>query len=337
MLLKFFPVVVEKFYSTCVYTWIAIVQRTITGWLPFSLGDILYAIAGLYLVMKAYHIIKLLIQRKASKQWLKRAVGSAIRFVLWIYIVFNVLWGINYSRQGIGHQLGIQPVQYNKEEVEALVCTLVDKVNAARKVIPEDSLKSMRYHDIYEEAALAYDTTSKQWPFLNYTMPSAKKSMYSSVSHYIGFSGYYNPFSGEAQVSTDLPNILVPYIACHEMAHQLGYASESEANFVGYLACSKSKNPYFIYSVYMDLYKYAATELFFKDFYTSHGWELDSLVRKDFLRIRRFFNKRSNRVSPVMSSMYNQYLKANNQQRGIESYNDVVGLLIAYQRKYGKI
>ena len=129
----------------------------------------------------------------------------------------------------------------------------------------------------------------------------------------------------------------MPYVACHEIAHQLGYAIEDEANFVGYLACSRSSNLYFQYSVYLDLYKYAAMELLMMNIEEKNGWQLDSLVRKDLRDIRNFFNKQSNDISPVMSQIYGQYLKANQQDRGLESYNDVVGLLIAYKKKFGKI
>jgi hypothetical protein len=222
--------------------------------------------------------------------------------------------------------------------VEAIVCELVDKGEQhPERPLAMIHCSTWASEEIYAKSYKGYENLSQEHPAFAYHNPSIKKSLYSNVSHYMGFTGYYNPFSGEAQVSGDLPNILVPYIACHEMAHQLGYASESEANFVGYLACRSANDKYFTYSVYMDLYKYAARELFMKDLHTVHGWELDSLVRKDFRDIRRFFDKKENKLSPVFSGMYNQYLKANQQERGIESYNDVIGLLIAYRNKYGKI
>lgn len=338
LLLKFFPAIIEDYYSNGVYIYLSRLFRLITGWLPFSIGDIFYAVIAIKLIFWIFRLIKMLIKKQAS--WLAFGYGilKCIRFFLWIFIWFNLAWGLNYNRLGISYQLQIKPTTYTKDEVENLVCDLVEKVNAARSAIGTDTvLATSSFKEIYQKAYEGYELLAKEKPFLAYKMLAAKKSIYSSVSHYMGFTGYYNPFSGEAQVSTDLPNILVPYIACHEMAHQLGYASESEANFVGYLACTSANDKYFTYSVYLDLYKYAASELFLKDFHTIHGWELDKLVRKDLKYIRLFFAKKTNQVSPVISSMYNQYLKANQQQNGIESYNDVVGLLIAYKKKYGKI
>ncbi|MCU0322670.1 MAG: DUF3810 domain-containing protein, partial [Chitinophagaceae bacterium] len=217
------------------------------------------------------------------------------------------------------------------------VCSLIDKVNALRKEIGNDSLPQPSFNSIFQESAQLFQSIDTVYPFLKYSTPSIKKSLFSSISHYIGFTGYYNPFSGEAQLSTQVPRIIVPYVTCHEIAHQLGYASEDEANFVGYLACSKSSNVYFQYSVYLDLYKYASFELFLLDMNERNGWQLDSLVRKDLRDIRSFFNQQQNDVSPIMNQIYAQYLKANQQTKGLASYNDVVGLLIAYKKKFKHI
>jgi hypothetical protein len=337
LLLKFFPSVIERYYSNGLYIGISKLLRIITGWIGISLGDIFYAVLVVKLISWAFRSIKLIIKKQASWKKFGFRCFELIRMLLWIFIWFNFVWGLNYNRLGVAYQLKLEPVKYSKEEVESIVCELVDKVNESRKAIGNDSLLPIAFKEIYATTFVGYKNLALEHPAFIYQNQSIKKSLYSKVSHYMGFTGYYNPFSGEAQVSSDLPNILVPYIACHEVAHQLGYASESEANFVGYLACKSANDKYFTYSVYMDLYKYAARELFLKDLRTTHSWELDSLVRKDFREIRKFFDKKENKVSPVFSSMYNQYLKANQQERGIESYNDVIGLLIAYRNKYGKI
>jgi len=337
IVLKRFPLLIEDYYSTTIYIKISNCLRIIIGWSKISIGDILYAIIGLQILIWFIKIVWLFFKKQSSWYDFRKGFVVIIKKLLWLYIVFNFLWGLNYNRLGIAYQIHIEPKNYSKVEVENLVCDLVDKVNESRRKIGRDSLPAFSYQQIFKVADSAYDIATKQYPFLKHQYSSAKRSLYTGISHYVGFTGYYNPFSGEAQVSTDLPNILLPYISTHEIAHQLGYASEAEANFVGYLVGSKSDNIYMNYSVYMDLYKYAATELFLKDFATSHGWELDSLVRKDYRDIRKFFNKKSNNLAPYMSGLYNQYLLANQQIRGIESYNDVIGFLIAYKKKYGKI
>jgi hypothetical protein len=156
---------------------------------------------------------------------------------------------------------------------------------------------------------------------------------------YAGYSGYYNPFSGEAQLNTDLPKFVTPFVTCHEMAHQLGYASESEANFVGFLSASKSNNPLFVYSAYFDMFMSANNELFEQDFYSAilNLKQLNSLTKRDRKIYREYVLGKQNNMQPVMSIIYDQYLKANQQKSGIKSYNEVIGWLIAYKKKYGTL
>ena len=49
----------------------------------------------------------------------------------------------------------------------------------------------------------------------------------------MGYGGYINPFTNEAQVNAKVPQVRLPSISGHEVGHQIGYASESDTNFIG--------------------------------------------------------------------------------------------------------
>jgi len=339
---------IERWYAGGIYRGISGLLRLLTGWIPFSLGDIAYAVFFIWLIIKLIKAIRLLRTRQGRKGLAALFLYKLANLVLVIYIVFKLLWGFNYDRMGIAYQLGIEKRPYNKAEITQLTNQIIDKVNECRRQLPDTILPKPVLDSIFLGAQAGYQAASMQFPFLKYSHRSVKASLYTGMSDYLGFMGYYNPFSGEAQLRTDVPRVLVPYITCHEMAHQLGYASESEANFVGYLAASASGDPYFRYSVYLDLLIYAQSEeIFIYSLDSSfHAFEavmkqnrarLDTLVKKDRREIREYFLKRRNRVSPAVSSLYDQYLKMNKQAKGIQSYNEVIGWLIAYQKKYGKI
>jgi len=347
-MLQLFPFWIEKHYSTDWYIQISIVLRNITGWMPFSLGDIIYILFGFSLLVSIIRGIVLIFKKQFSWARFGSSVSKWIRGLMWIYIWFNILWGLNYSRLGIAHQLKLQQDEYCKEDVVALTNQLITKVNDCRKQIKDTILPQPSMKQIFEGAVNNYKTVSDNFYFLSYQTASVKSSLYSPLGNYFGFTGYYNPFTGEAQVRNDVPRVLIPYIVSHEMAHQLGYASESEANFVGYLSASSSADVYFRYSVYLDMLDYAQGEeikLFLIDrdikglmnTLKQNKTNLDSLVRKDRKEIRDFFYKRKNKISPVVSNMYDQYLKMNKQLAGINSYNEVIGWLLAYQKKYGKL
>jgi hypothetical protein len=343
-----FPEQVEKYYSVGIYPAIATTLRIITRWIPFSLGDILYSLVTIWLIIKIVKGIRQIVKKEYSKAIFVDFLYRFIKGVLWIYIVFKLIWGLNYNRLGIEHQLGIAKPTYTKEEVTQLTHQLIDKMNECRRQIKDTSLPQPALDSIYRQAFLAYQNVSYEYEFLLYGNRSVKGSLFSGVGDYMGFTGYYNPFTGEAQLRTDIPRLLIPYVSCHEMAHQLGYASESEANFVGYLAAAASTDVYTRYSVYNDLFSYAQGEQIFMYGQDSsfHAFEevikynrehLDTLVKKDRREVREFFRKRRNRISPAVSGLYDQYLKMNKQDKGIKSYDEVIGWLIGYRKKYGKL
>lgn len=335
IIISYFPNFIEKYYSTKFYLFFSKTQRAIFGKINFSIGDIIYASFLIFFILNIFKFIYFIV----TGAWRKNIVPfllKGIRKLLWLIIFFQIFWGLNYYRTGIAQQLNIERDDYTKQDVELLICDIVQKLNTIRPLL-NDSLPQPSFQQIFNEAVLLYDSAQTTYPFLNYTNAAVKKSMFSNISHYIGFTGYYNPFTGEAQLSTDIPKILAPYIVCHEIAHQLGYAQEDEANFVGYLVCSKSNNVYFQYSVYVDLYKYAANELLMMNEKNIHYWELNKLVKKDLKDIRQYFLSKKNSIEPMMSAIYSQYLKANNQSKGLKSYNDVIGLLINKKKKYQRI
>ena len=76
----------------------------------------------------------------------------------------------------------------------------------------------------FKRAKGCYEVAEKEYPFIQYKSTSVKPSLYGWLGNYFGFTGYYNPFTGEAQVNTTVPKFLLPYITLHEIGHQLGYA-----------------------------------------------------------------------------------------------------------------
>jgi hypothetical protein len=248
------------------------------------------------------------------------------------------LWGFNYNRSGIAHQLKLSIDEYSTDELCALTDSLIAKTNYYRMAVSTDSVLLQKEIDsIFTVAADNYTSIQNNFPFLKYQYASVKGSLYNKLSPYVGFTGYYNPFSGEAQLRSDVPSILVPFTTSHEIAHQLGYASETEANFVGYLAVANGTDNYSKYSTYLDLYKYARGQLYERNTFPSGDVPLNKLVKNDLRAIRQFFLKEQNSVSPVSANLYDAYLKANHQGKGINSYNDVIAYVMAYYKKTGKL
>lgn len=337
--ISFFPDIVERYYTYGVYPVISKVQRIVFGWLPISIGDLLYASIVLIILVKGFQLGMAIFQKKISRQFLLAAFKQFVFILMFVYVFFYALWGLNYNRLGISSQLQLQVSQYTVQDLDTLTGILQQRLNVyARQV---DSVRRASLHNkrkLFNKSFDAYNEIDKQYPFLNYSHVSIKPSLYTYLGQFFGFTGYYNPFSGEAQVRTNVPVFIQPYIATHEIAHQLGYAKENEANFVAFLVCRSYNDPDFKYSLYYDLYNYSVSELFRYNVQLGKQYQqkLDTQVKKDARELWKFYSRTRNFVEPFISKMYDEYLRMNNQPKGKRTYNEVVAWLIAYYKKFGK-
>jgi hypothetical protein len=337
--ITFFPTWIENNYSNGFYLRLSAFYRKLFGFLPFSLGDILYFFAAIFLIWLVIKFIVVLVKKRLRFLNYGKLMLRSFFIASIIYIFFNISWGLNYNRLGISSQLEIKEKEHNIDDLKNISHLLVDKVNHERLALGNDSIKYPLYPEIFKEAGQTYQITSSVYPFLHYTSPSVKRSLYGRLGNFFGFLGYYNPFTGEAQLNLTMPRFLIPFVTCHEMAHQLGYANEDEANFVGYLAAVNSKDNLFHYSAYFDLFNYANRELYRRDSAAARQNynQLDTLVKADITELREYWRKSDNYIEPIIRTFYDQYLKANQQDKGVKSYNQVVGWLIAYNKKYKRI
>ena len=67
--------------------------------------------------------------------------------------------------------------------------------------------------------------------------------------------------NNEAQVDGLIPIFKYPTTSAHEVAHQLGYAAENEANFIGCLATISHDDIYFKYTGYTFALRYCLNEI----------------------------------------------------------------------------
>lgn len=333
------PARVENQFSNGIYRSLSSVIRGLFGWLPFSLGDILYGLAGLWLLWKLVKAIVAFFKGKVTLKSFAEGSLKAFRFLLVIYIIFNLFWGINYNREGITSQLDMKLEKYNLADLEKLNSLLVEKVNASKQLMMDGKIIYPSNKELFSRVEHAYERARIIYPFLKYQPVSLKQSLWSWLGNYMGFTGYYNPFTGEAQVNTLVPKFIRPFTTSHEVAHQLGYAKEMEANFVGYLAATVSDDTLLHYSVYLDLFLYSNRNLFETDSLASKEirQQLIPAVQADLAEWKRFNLKYRNPVEPVFRWIYGIYLERNQQPEGVLSYDEVTGFMIAYYKKYGKI
>lgn len=248
------------------------------------------------------------------------------------------MWGLNYNRRGIASQLGIVMKPYSRDEVLQVDTLLLEKVNLY-KIAMQRNNELIDQGELFSRATKAYQGIRPTYPFLEYSPTSIKPSLFGNIGNFIGFTGYYNPFTGEAQLNTTVPIFLQPFTTCHEIAHQLGYAKENEANFVGYLAASNAPDTAFRYSVYLDLYLYAQRNLYNADSTAAREVSKKMLpeVKADLLFLKQFYERHRNPLEPFFRWIYGKYLESNQQPSGLLTYDEVTGFLVAFYKKFGKL
>lgn len=327
----FFPQLVEPFYSEGLYSLTSVIQRFISGIFPFALGDFLYLLLILYIARSLYRFYKKIVQKRLQQNDRLHVPLQVLNFILVLYLLFKVLWGLNYSRIPIARQLGISNEKYNTEELVLLGKYFIVRLNELQH------LKRPTYTtaQLEAEAKQAYDKMRRKNAFFSYRSPAVKPVLNSWVVTKIGIEGYYNPLSGEANINMRLPETSLPFVSCHEIAHQLGVAREDEANLVGYLVAINSENPDFRYSAAYNMLKSILFEIRIKsaEDYEALYKTINPLTLKDIQNDRDFWQKYNSDMYMYFGLAFDRFLKLNNQPKGTDSYQDIVLWLYNIHKK----
>jgi len=330
-ILSLFPQFVESYYSNGLFPYLSKGERILFGWFGFSAGDIIYGIAIFFALLWFW---------KKRKTWRKQYKDNGLQILSAFsvfYFLFHLLWAMNYHRVPLNEKMGIDK-KYTTEELVAFTKKVITKTNELHRLIEKnDSLKVVvpyTVKDIYARSINGYTEMEQQFPYFAFKHESIKSSLISTPLSYMGFGGYLNPFTNEAQVNDKLPLYGFPATACHEMSHQIGYASESEANFIGYMASIHNKDLYFKYAGYTMALKYCLRNIAKID--KNKAKSLAKLVlpgiKANFKESEAFNKKYESFVETFFKYFYDNYLKLNKQEDGLETYSKFVGLLVNYYK-----
>ena len=335
-LLSGYPVLVEQWYSHWFYPFTSALLRRGLGFLPFSLGDILYAL--LVIMIIRWFALRVQQRFRNPKKWIINGIAS----LSLIYFCFNLFWGFNYYRLPLHRSLEIDD-DYTTEELINLTRDLITTSNELQIALAKnDSVKVEIPHSktkLLELSIAGYDNLEEDFPELDYNIPSLKRSLYSLPLTYMGFNGYLNPLTNEGQVNTLIVPYKIPTTASHEIGHQLGFAKENEANFLACLTTMNHQDPYFRYSGYTFALSYCLSELYRRDEKLAEELlgEVNFGIKENYREVQEFWANHANPFEPLFMYTYNSFLVANNQPEGMRSYSYVVALLVNYHKSRGKL
>jgi hypothetical protein len=321
-LFGFYPNSVQKYYSTGFYPYISSALRFVSSIFPFAIGDIIYA---LLIGFVLYKIVRFYRQRKSLKRADRILVPLQIlNFFLILYIIFKIVWGLNYSRPSVSEELGIGNEKYSVKELVVLGDYFIKKTNDLK--LKQSKIPAYTINELESKSAAAYAFMAQKNQLFRYQNPCLKSVLNSWMISKIGIEGYYAPLSGEANMNMNLPDFVKPYVSCHEIGHQLGIAYEDEANLLGYLTASNSPDVNYQYSANYEMLRYILFEIRMKspDDYKLLYLKLLPQVLADFKTEKEFWRKYNGDMFGYMDAAFDSFLKLNNQKKGIDSYQDIV-------------
>jgi hypothetical protein len=329
--LGYFPEVVERWYSNGFYPFVSKLLRILFGYIPFSVGDLLY------LLLIAFGIQWSWTSRKSWKTHWKKNILKIVSCISVLYFTFHLLWGFNYYRQPLFEKMKIER-DYSDADLLVFTKKLIAKTNAVQLQITQNKKEKIVFpysqEQVFQMNTEGYSNLADQHPFFQYSELSGKQSLFSLPLTYMGFGGYLNPFTNEAQVNYLMPMYHSPTTSCHEMAHQMGYASESECNFIGFMASVKNENLYFKYSGYSFALRYclASWKVRNESIYNQLLQTVHPGILKNYEESNVFWKSYETPIETGFHLFYDSFLKWNQQKDGMEGYSKFVNLMVNYYK-----
>ncbi len=325
----------EAIYSRGIYPYIEATLTRVASWSPIAIGETLLLLGLAVLALRlgrgvaAWWRGRRRLRNLAAHALLQTAAGFGVLFLL-----FQLLWGINHARLPFAVQVSLQPGAVEPTRLARVVMLLAQRAAAVRP--PETDPEAPYLASTWLLAVGdAYAAAGQQWPALAGPRPVLRAAWISRVMTLGSISGIYSPFTGEPNVNVHVPEKMRPFVACHEVAHLRGYAREDEANFIAWWVGSRSPDRTIAYSCELMACRYAMQALLEANRTT---WEkvrttVPREVMRDDVAIDRFWDgqpKMATRLlSAVTTATNDLYLKSSGHREGVRSYGRMVDLLIA--------
>ena len=253
---------------------------------------------------------------------------------LTVYAGFCLLWGTAYNTDGFQEKSGITAQPVSAEALERVTLYFAEELSAAAGEVPRngDGVCTADRKAILDAAGDAYDGLYDEFPFLRMETGRVKPFGCSRALSVLRFTGFYFPFTGEANVNMDSPVAYLPATVCHEMAHQRGIVSEQECSFLGILAAVRCKDPVYRYAGWLEGYVRLSNSLYSIDPERCLAIRdtLPEGVRCDLRADSAYWAQFQGAVSQASESVYDAFLKGNGDANGVRSYGMVTDLLVTY-------
>jgi hypothetical protein len=302
---------IETHYANGAYPAIDRAVRAFTGLLPFTLGDVLFAIAIVLLVR--YWILAF---RRRTRGIAGTALAVFVRTLgvasaLFVWFVFS--WGYGYSRIPLADKIPVHNERTDEDSVARFADRVTDELTRYADPAHAEHLSDEAF------AALLvprFDATiARLGDEGTFAPPRVKPTMFQPMLQLSGTTGFTDPWTHEVNVDASMFPFERPSVYAHEWAHVSGFNDESEANFISVIACTTSRDPLLRYSGWLLVWENLPSNV-----HLTH--KMGRTAYDDLVAIRaRYLRNVNKQVERTSQAAYNQYLKSNHVKAGYASYH----------------
>lgn len=302
--------------------------------IPFAVGELVWAVAVVALVLFLLRTIWLLIFGDHRGRRLLRRLLALLSAGLIIYSCYTVMWGVNYYAKPFADRSGLTARGCTTEELYTLTASFAQRCNELSGEMPRSDAGTTRLEQnaLFCNAEQRYQKVKEEFPVLDVPVFDPKPMFFSRVISAMGFTGFYFPMTAESLVNVEQPDCLIPATILHELAHQCNVAEEDAANFVAIIAGLHGEEPAFQYSSALLGYIHLSNALYSADreLWKSAASMLNEEVRADLNENNAFWAKNDSPVREASETIYEGYLKSVGHSEGMQSYGQCIDLLTAY-------
>ena len=112
---------IEQIYSLKVYPVFFKLQRFFFSPLPFSIGDLAYGLAIVYITWSTLRLFK-------RKLKVRTLILNTLAAASLLSLFFHLLWGLNYYRIPLNEKLNYN-LEYNEDQLEETLKSIIESTN----------------------------------------------------------------------------------------------------------------------------------------------------------------------------------------------------------------
>lgn len=319
---------IAEVYSLRIFPILSFIPSRILNLFPISLTEV-FVVSSVFLVL--IMLTAFFIRMKHSQYRLRTLRNMCLLISVIFFVMayqYTTMHGLNFFRQPIWESLMLDSVsEAGPDKIEQAMNFYLDGIISAQAELENNEkgetllLSSIPStlragNDSIDNAATVHSLFSG-----NKVVP--KPVVLSKYWSYTQIAGMYNPIFVEANINVDTPKHETPLTVCHEIAHVRGIAREDEANMASFIACLYSDRADYRYAAHLYAFESLMEDMRLDDpdTYDALMTRLPNAVLADWQASRVYWSQFDGRLSEMSNRANDSFLKANQQEDGVQSYH----------------